>query len=119
MGSAKYSMMARKHWATWLPKKTATLQAQGELGWALQEAGRLAQERLLELMQQGFQEHEADEVVRSEFIQLKPEHGANLESWEREEDAALEAMFRNQTGSNHQIGERLVLCISLEADARF
>ena len=45
-------------------------------------------------MQQGFQQHEAEEVALSELILLEPEHGANVATWEREEEAALEAMFR-------------------------
>ncbi|CAN7245912.1 hypothetical protein LJR175_001014 [Variovorax sp. LjRoot175] len=99
--------MARKHWATWLPKKVAALKADHELEQALQTAGKLAQERVVELMQQGFQQHEAEEVVLSELILLKPEHGANVEPWEREKDAALEAMFRKQTGSTTQGTNRL------------
>lgn len=107
MGAPRYATMARKHWATWLPKKVAALKADHELEQALQTAGKLAQERVVELMQQGFQQHEAEEVVLSELILLKPEHGANVEPWEREKDAALEAMFRKQTGSTTQGTNRL------------
>jgi hypothetical protein len=99
MSASRYATMARKHWTTWLPKKVAALKSDNELEQALQTAGKLAQERVVELMQQGFQQHEAEEVALSELILLKPEYGANVEPWEREEEAALEATFRNQTGS--------------------
>jgi hypothetical protein len=42
-------------------------------------------------MNQGYQQHEAEEVARAEFILLPPEPGAGLEDWEAEELAELEA----------------------------
>jgi hypothetical protein len=99
MSASRYAAMARKHWTTWLPKKVAALKADNQLDPTLQTVGKLAQERVLELMQQGFRQHEAEEVSLSELILLKPEHGANVATWEREEEAALEAMFRKQSGS--------------------
>ncbi|MDM0051410.1 hypothetical protein [Variovorax sp. J22R115] len=94
MSAENYAAMARKHWTKWLPRKVAALKADGDLESTLQTVGKQAQARLLELMQQGFREHEADEVVRSEFIQLKPEHGADMEQWERSELDVMEAEFR-------------------------
>lgn len=44
MGAAKDSMMARKHWATRLPKKTADLQADTDLGATLRTVGKTVQE---------------------------------------------------------------------------
>ena len=102
MSARLYVTMARKHWTTWLPMKVATLKVDHELEQALQTAGKLAEERVVELMQQGFQQHEAEEVALSELVLLKPEHGANIEPWERKEEAALEAIFRKQTGSTTQ-----------------
>jgi hypothetical protein len=49
---------------------------------------------VVELMQQGYQQHEAEEVALSEFVMLKPETGANMAAWERSEEAMLEAHFR-------------------------
>lgn len=98
MSASRYATMARKHWTIWLPKKIAALKAEDQLEPTLQTTGKLAQERVLELMQQGFRQHEAEEVALSELILLKPEHGANVEPWEREEEAALEATLRKQTG---------------------
>jgi hypothetical protein len=98
MSASRYATLARKHWTTWLPKKVAALKAEDQLEPTLQTMGKLAQEQVLELMQQGFQQHEAEEVALSELILLKPEHGANVEPWERKEAAALEATFK-QTGS--------------------
>jgi len=99
MSASRYATMARKHWTTWLPKKVAALKAEDQLEPTLQTVGKLAQERVLELMQQGFQQHEAEEVALSELILLTPERRANVKPWERKEEAALEAMFRKQTDS--------------------
>jgi len=85
MSAQRYAMMARKHWAKWLPKKVAALKAEGQLEPTLQAVGKQAFEQVLELMQQGFQQHEAEEVALHELILLKPEPEAELEPWEREE----------------------------------
>lgn len=37
--------------------------------------------------------------TRRKKILLKQEHGANVVAWESEDEAAVEAMFRKQTGS--------------------
>lgn len=94
MSAQRYAGMARKHWQTWLPKKVAALKENGELEQAVQTAGKLAFEQVVGLMQQGFQQHEAEEVALSQYIMLKPEKGANMEPWERKELAMLEAEFR-------------------------
>lgn len=99
MSAQTYQAMARKHWAKWLPKKVAELKASEHLEAALQMAGRLAQARVLELMQQGFRATEADEVARSEYIQLKPEPGAGTAQWESKELADLESQYRKMMGS--------------------
>ncbi|MBQ1764541.1 MAG: hypothetical protein IIZ92_16815, partial [Aquincola sp.] len=87
--SEQYAAMARKHWTKWLPKKTAELKEAGQFEAATMTAGRQARERVDELMQQGYQLHEAEEVARSEFLLLKPEPDANEEPWERDELAQL------------------------------
>ena len=77
--------MARKHWTKWLPNKVAELKEEGQWEITLQIVGKQAFERVLELMQQGFQQHEAEEVALHELILLKPEPEAELEPWERAE----------------------------------
>jgi len=96
MSAQRYKSMARKHWAQWLPKKTAELKADGELDQALQTAGRAAFERVLELMQQGYQAHEAEEVALKEFVLLQPELDADEDDWEAKELRELEREYRRQ-----------------------
>lgn len=94
MAGQQYAMMARKHWQMWLPEKVAALKAVGTLEQALQTAGKLAFNRVVELMEQGYQQHEAEEVALAEFVMLQPEIGAEMEPWELEEEAMLEARYR-------------------------
>lgn len=98
MSTQRYAAMACKHWQTWLPKWVAQLKADGELEQAVQTAGKLASEEVLSLMQQGFRQHEAEEMALAQFILLKPEAGANMEPWEREEEAKLQAQYRKMMG---------------------
>lgn len=98
MSAQQYEAMARKHWAKWLPKTVAALKASGELQQALQTAGKATQQQVLELMEQGFQQHEAEEVALPQFVLLKPESAANLEPWERKEMAELEREYRKMMG---------------------
>lgn len=98
MSAQRYAAMARKHWTTWLPKKVADLKATGELEQAIQAAGKSAAREVLDLMQQGFQQHEAEEVALSQHIILKPEPDANKEQWELDEEAALEKRSRELMG---------------------
>jgi hypothetical protein len=94
MSAENYTSMARKHWTKWLPQRVARLNADGQLEQALQTAGKLAQERVLELMPQGYQQHEAEEVALSEYILLSPESSATQPAWERAELAALEDLYQ-------------------------
>ncbi len=94
MSATTYSAKARRHWTKWLPQKVASLKASGELEASIQAAGRLAQQRVMGLMQQGFQQHEAEEVAMAEFVLLAPEPGAGLEKWEQDELATLEREYR-------------------------
>lgn len=98
MSIAMYQSKARKHWTKWLPQKVASLKAAGELEQALQTAGKETAKMVTELMGQGFQQHEAEEVALAEFVLLKPEPEANLEPWERKELAMLERQHRQQMG---------------------
>ena len=99
MSAQLYEAKARKHWMQWLPKKVAALKASGELEQALQTAGKQAQQEVLSLMEQGFRQHEAEEVALSQYVLLKPEPEAELEPWERKELAQLESQYRKQMGA--------------------
>lgn len=99
MSAQLYEAKARKHWTQWLPKKVAALKASGELEQALQTAGKQAQQEVMTLMQQGFRQHEAEEVALSQYVLLKPEPEAELEPWERKELAQLESQYRKQMGA--------------------
>lgn len=94
MSAERYAAMARKHWSKWLPERTAELKADGDWESTLRVRGQWAAERVVELMQQGYPQFAAEEVALSEFILLKPEPKANLESWERKELAQLEREYR-------------------------
>ncbi len=89
--------LARKHWAKWLPKKVAELKADGDLGEAIQGAAIRAEREIEDLLKQGYQRHEAEEVALPMFILLKPEPEANEEprerrrSWPRRNDSTVRA----------------------------
>ena len=82
MDRTTLAIKARKHWEEWLPEKTQELKEAGEFNQAIQMAALRAQQEIADLMAQGYQEHEAEEVVLPQFILLKPE--------EREDEQALE-----------------------------
>lgn len=86
---------ARKHWAKWLPKKAAELKASGQWEVATQDAATEAMAEMQKLMQMGFQEHEAEEVVLQKLILLPPEPKASVPAEERAELARLEAQHRS------------------------
>lgn len=94
MSVAAYTARALKHWKRWLPEKVAELKAQGRLNSAAMAAAKRADERVIELMQQGYRQHEAEEVAMSEHILLAPESGAGLEDWEVKELKKLDEEFR-------------------------
>jgi hypothetical protein len=98
MSTDRYAAVARKHWAKWLPSKTAALRANGEFTQAVRTAAKLTQEKVLELMQQGYRQHEAEEAAFAEYILLLPEAGAATPAWERDELAALERRYRADMG---------------------
>lgn len=91
----QYRIKARKHWAKWLPQKVAELKEAGQLDAALQIAANLTRAKVDELMAQGYQLHEAEEVALPEYVLLKPEAKANLAPWERAELAAQEKQFQS------------------------
>ena len=93
MSAMKYIAMARKHWKEWLPERVRELKEEGNLEQELMIAGMNAQDRVLELMQQGFKAHEAEEVALSEYILLPPEPPPE-DDWEAEEIAEMEREYR-------------------------
>jgi hypothetical protein len=78
----KYLKMASDHWTKHRPKTVEKLRKQGVLAEALQLAAKQATERVVELMQQGFRHHEAEEVARAEFLILPPDQS----EWEGDEE---------------------------------
>lgn len=93
MDRTTLAIKARKHWEEWLPKKVKELKAAGEFGQALQTAARLAQEEIASLMAQGYQQHEAEEVVLPQFILLAPEP-PDEDDWESQELAEAERKYQ-------------------------
>lgn len=93
MSAALFASKARRHWAEWLPRKAAELKAAGQWEYEIHATAIAAQERLLELMEQGFRHHEAEEVALKEFVLLPPEPPED-DDWEAKELAELEAEYR-------------------------
>jgi hypothetical protein len=91
MSTEALAAKARKHWAEWLPEKTAALKAEGKFGEATMVAARQAEGEIRNLMAQGYQRHEAEEVILPQLILLKPEPGADELA---DEEAELEAEFQ-------------------------
>lgn len=87
--------LTRKHWKTYLPKMTASLKAEGKLEQALQVAVSQAANRIRELMESGYQQHEAEEVARAEFLILNPEP-PDSDDPEEQELMEMEREYRKQ-----------------------
>lgn len=102
MSAIKYAAMARKHWATWLPNKTAELKASGDWMGETVAAGQLAQNQVSELMQQGQQKHEAEETALNQYVLLTPEPPGE-DDWEAKELAEMEAEFQAQVRAEQAI----------------
>lgn len=64
---------ARKHWAEWLPERTKELKEAGIFLTETLKAAEAAHRELRNLMNQGYQFHEAEEVVLPKYILLPPE----------------------------------------------
>lgn len=94
MSANKYETMVRKHWAKWLPKRVAALKEAGDWDSTVQTVAKQTAAQVVELMGQGFRQHEAEEVALHERVLLKPEADADLEPWERAEMAKMEKSDR-------------------------
>lgn len=95
MNAEMFAARARKHWEAWLPEKVASLRQEGMLEQALQAAGKLAHSRMVSLMQdEGYHQHEAEEVALAEHVLLPPEAGAGMPDWETQELAQMDREYR-------------------------
>ena len=90
---------ARKHWTTWLPRKTAELKAEGAFEEAVQGAALAASRMIQDLQSQGYQEHEAEEVALRQFVLLPPEPPSE-DDWETQDLAQKEAEYQSQVAPN-------------------
>ena len=72
MDAAQLTIRIQQHWAKWLPKRTRRLQQEGT--WAAETAAcaELAMAEYRTLRMAGFREHEAEEVVLTQFVLLSP-----------------------------------------------
>lgn len=86
------AIMARDHWAEWLPEKARELKASGELSEAIQAAAIAAFKEISDLISQGYMAHEAEEVALKQYILLEPEE---LDDWESQELAEMEDDYQN------------------------
>jgi hypothetical protein len=93
MDRTTLAMMAREHWAQWLPEKTAELKKDGELGEATQVAASRAFNEISDLIQQGYRAHEAEEVALKRYILLPPEQ-PDPDDWEEIERAEAERKYQ-------------------------
>ena len=73
MTTEAFAAEIRHHWKKWLPRKWKALEASGRMEAEIMAVARMANDEKMRLMRAGYQEHEADEVVRHEYILLKPE----------------------------------------------
>ena len=65
-------------------------------------AGQLAQNQVSELMQQGQQKHEAEEMALNQYVLLTPEQ-PDEDDWEAKELAEMEAEFQEQVRAEQAI----------------
>lgn len=96
MDRTTLAQMARRHWNQWLPAKVARLKAEGTLNEAIQGAALRAQRGITELMSQGYQAHEAEEVVLPQFVLLEPEADAVDSPEEKAELAQMERQYQRE-----------------------
>ena len=64
---------AIEHWADWRPREVKQLIAEKRLQAVALKAAERAHAEIKELMEAGYQNHEAEEVVLPRYILLKPE----------------------------------------------
>lgn len=93
MNVLQLESLASDHWKQWRPEEYAEMESNGTLQANLRAAAVAAKETIEDLIQQGYQMHEAEEVALKTYILKEPE-GDGLEDWEREELAEKERQFQ-------------------------
>ena len=68
----RYARMALKHWEEFLPSLYEELQERGDLTKEAELAASKTLDEIAELREQGYQLHEAEEVVLPKYILLTP-----------------------------------------------
>lgn len=81
-----YGLLAKKHWKKFRPKMYAELEKSGELMPVLLSLQERVSNQVLDLLEKGFQVHEAEEVVRDQIYLPSEDDVPNL--YEDGEDAA-------------------------------
>jgi hypothetical protein len=95
MSVAALASKARKHWEEWLPERTRELKEQGLFSLETQKAAERADREIGELMRNGYQQHEAEEIVLPQYILLKPEENAEMSQELLEELAEMEREYHS------------------------
>jgi len=65
--------LAKYHWKEWRPKQYEELRRSGDLREELRKAAKKAHKEIMKLLQSGYQNHEAEEIVLTRYILLAPE----------------------------------------------
>jgi hypothetical protein len=78
-------LQAKEHWRQYRPKMYAALEASGQLDQMAREAAQRHEDALYALIQKGLKFHEAEALVREDFVFLpseedQPELGAAPEA---------------------------------------
>ena len=73
MDVTNLSARAIRHWAEFLPQKTADLKEAGTLEMRANQAAERAQAEIAALVQQGVPQTQAEELVLPEYVTLPPE----------------------------------------------
>lgn len=75
----RYARMALKHWKEFLPSLYEELQERGDLMKEAELAASKTLDEIAELREQGYQLHEAEEVVLPKYVLLTP---SQADDWE-------------------------------------
>lgn len=105
MATMTLQARAKRHWAEYLPEKTAELKAAGQWELATQAAALEAEREIDSLMALGYQLHEAEEVALAQFILLPAEE--NAEEEEDEELAELEREYQEMMSDSLALRDEL------------
>ena len=73
MNLIQMQSMVKKHWREFCPQKAKELKATGKLEAEAHRVSLLAQTKKAELLQEGYRDFEADEVITREILLANPE----------------------------------------------